>query len=207
MAYDFLEDLEDELSDEELQTLGLLEKEYTGSSQAIHDRLQFQADYDIELTPSESQEREKSYRVDTYIFLPKNMGVNRENFSRDDFYTAMTNYMRIRTPTPPEEKDAGEQGPIPSADRYFQVHLITHLRQPLEALVVQDVKLFGCYLNTQLKKSRTFLIGLMRRQPAHFSHRLRLLEKYLVKVLQTLSDYRTRYMNRVRSQAYLMEHE
>lgn len=206
MSYDFLEDLEDELSDEELATLGLLEKEYKGSSQAIHDRLQFQADYDIDLTASGADEREKSYKVDTYVFLPKNMGVNRDNFSREQFYTSMTNYMRIRTPTPPEEK-YGEAGPIPSADRYFQVHLITHLRQPLEALVVQDVKLYGCYLNTQLKKFRSFLLDLTRKQPAHFNHRIRLLEKYIVRVLQTLSDFRLRYLNRVRSQAYLMEHE
>lgn len=206
MSYDFLEDLEDELSDEELATLGLLEKQYHGSTQTIHDRLQFQADYDIDLKPASQHESEKSYKVDTYLFLPKNMGINRENFSREQFYTSLTNYMRIRTPTPPEDKNRS-QGPIPSADRYFQVHLITHLRQPLESLVVQDVKLYGCYLNTQLKKLRSFLLDLTRKQPAHFQHRIRLLEKYIVRVLQTLSDFRIQYLNRVRSGAYLIDHE
>jgi hypothetical protein len=205
LAYDFLEDLEDDLSDEELQTLGSFERAYKGSSQAIHDRLQFQADFDVDLTPTLAKEEQKAYRVDTYIFLPKNMGVNRDNFTREQFYTSMTNYMRIRTPTPPDEQDA--KGPIPSADRYFEVHLVTHLRQPLEALVVQDVKLFGCYLNAQLKKARTFLIELMRKQPSNFAHRMRLHEKLMVRLLQTLSDYRLHYMNKVRHQAYLMEHE
>ncbi len=205
MAYDFLEDLEDDLSDEELETLGLLDKDYKGSSQAIHDRLQFQADFDVDLTPGHVFETQKSYRVDTYLFLPKNMGVNRDNFSRDQFYTAMTNYMRIRTPTPPEAKE--NEGVIPSADRYFEAHLVTHLRQPLEALVVQDVKLFGCYLNGQLKKARTYLLELMRKQPSNFGHRMRLLEKFIVRLLQTLSDYRLRYMSRVRHQSYLLDHE
>ncbi|PKL75181.1 MAG: hypothetical protein CVV27_16695 [Candidatus Melainabacteria bacterium HGW-Melainabacteria-1] len=207
MAYDFLEDLEDDLSDEELETLGLLEKDYKGSSQAIHDRLQFQADVDVDLTPIDGEERQKQYRIDTYLFLPKNMGVNRDNFSRDQFYTSITNYMRIRTPTPPEDNQAFELGPIPSADRYFQVHLITHLRQPLESLVVQDTKLFGCFLNAQLKKARSYLLELMRKQPSHFAHRLRLLEKFMVRLLQALSDYRLRYMHKVRHQSYLMEPE
>lgn len=205
MSYDFLEDLEDDLSDEELETLGLLEKDYKGSSQAIHDRLQFQADFDVDLTPSHAFEAQKSYRIDTYLFLPKNMGVHRDNFTRDQFYTSMTNYMRIRTPTPPETEVG--QGMIPSADRYFEVHLVTHLRQPLEALVVQDVKLFGCYLNAQLKKARSYLLELMRKQPSNLGHRLRLLEKFIVRLLQTLSEFRLRYMSRVRHQAYLMEHE
>lgn len=206
MAYDFLEDLDDDLSDEDLQTLSLLEKDYKGSSQAIHDRLQFQADYDVNLTPSNSQEKSKSYRMDTYLFLPKNMGINRDTFSRDQFYSSLTNYMRIRTPSLPDEPIEG-QGPIPAADRYFQVHLVTHQRQQLEALVVQEVKMFGCYHNAQLKKARAFLLDLLRKQPSHIAHRMLLLERFLVRVLQTLSDYRLHYMHRIRHQAYLVDHE
>lgn len=206
MAYDFLEDLEDDLSDEELETLTHFDRDYKGSSQAIHDRLQFQADFDIDLNLLNVQETHKRYQMDAYLFIPQAMGVNRDNFNRDQYYACMTNYMRIRTPSLSEESLNGH-GPIPAASRYFQVHLLTHLRQQLEPLVVQEVKLFGCYLNTQLKKARTFLLDLLRKRPSNMSHRLQLLEKFLVRILQSLSDYRLHYMHKVRHQAFLIDHE
>lgn len=205
MAYDFLEELEEELLQSNAEHLDLNAQQQSGSSQAIHDHLQFQADFDFDLSTA-AGEKQKVYSVDTYIYLPKNMGVSRDSFSREQFYTAMTNYLRIRTPIQPEDDDPLASGILESAERYFHVHLISHLRQPLEALVVQDVKLFGCYLNAQLKQLQLAVLQWLRQQPAR-ANQQRLIEKRLLHTVQCLVSYRTKYMGRVRHQAYLIDAE
>lgn len=205
MIYDFLEELDEDLGDDDLRHWYAYNTRSNTSHQTIHDQLQFQADIDFDLTTSRADEKSKHYRVDTYFFLPTSMGIQRENFSREQFYTALTHYLRVRTPASPFENE--EKGLIPAADRYFRVHLISHLREPLEALVVQEVKLFGCYLNTQYKKLQRYLWELQHKRPRNLEHRLKMLEALLVRILQTLSDFRLQYVGKVRHQSYLVDQE
>jgi len=208
LAYDFLEELEDELLHSDVSGLNLNPDHHTASSQTIHDHLQFQADFDFELTLDSPHEKHKVYRVDTYFFLTKNMGISRDNFTRDQFYTAMTNYLRIRTPVQSDDTDSVADGVLESAERYFRVHLITHLRQPLEELVIQDVKFFGCYLNAQFKQLRQSVDDMLKQRPSlPLGHKRLMIEKRLLHTLQSLGNYRANYMGRVRHQSYLIDHE
>ncbi len=206
MVYDFLEEIDEELGDEDWEVLERLDRNSPSSSQTIHDRLQFQADFDFDLTPTIGAEKQKVYRVDTYFFLPTSMGIDRENFSREQFYTAMTHYLRIRTPALPQDPEAS--GLLPAADRYFRVHLLSHLRQPLESLVIQEVKLLGCYLNTQFKRILRYQRELLlKKEPSHLQHRLKMQEALLVQILHILSDFRQQYMGKIRHQSYLVDQE
>lgn len=204
MTYDFLDAFKDELLDEEWFSLELLDVYAPSSSQTIHDHLQFQADFDFDLLPDTPAETGREYTVDAYFFLPHSMGINRENFGRDQFYTSLTNYLRIRTPDFSE--NSGDTL-IPSADDYFKQHLFAHLRQALEPLVIQEVKLFGCNLNTQLKKLRTLFFSLYRPEQGLTPAHMRRLESMLIHILQYLSDYRSQYLGKVRHQSYLVDAE
>ncbi len=174
------------------------------SSQTIHDHLQFQADFDFNLTPDSRQEKTRDYTVDAYFFMPHSMGINRENFGRDQFYTSLTNYMRIRTP---DFSAHGDKSLIPSADDYFKHHLVSHIRHALEPLVIQEVKLFGCNLNTQLKKLRSLFFNLYYPQETLSPAAMKRLESMLIYILQYLSDFRLRYLGKVRHQSYLIDPE
>lgn len=204
MTYDFLDAFKDELLDEEWFSLELLDVYAPSSSQTIHDHLQFQADFDFNLLPDTPEETGREYTVDAYFFLPHSMGINRENFSRDQFYTSLTNYLRIRTP---DFSEYGGDTLIPSADAYFRQHLFAHLRQALEPLVIQEIKLFGCNLNTQLKKLRTLFFSLYRPEQGLTPGQMRRLESMLIHILQYLSDYRSQYLGKVRHQSYLVDAE
>lgn len=210
MAFDFLEELDEELDEallsEASMASDLLQQIHPSSTQTVHDHLQFQTDLEFDLNPESAAEQRKVYTVDSYFFLPINMGITPENFTRDQFYTSITNYMRIATPLSLEKTASLEKGLLEAADRYFQVHLISHLRQPLEALVVQDVKLFGCYINTHLKSLQNSLWKI-RRQKGHSQDSGTMLEKYLLRLIHALSDYRVNYMSRVRHKAYLLDQE
>lgn len=206
LVYDFLEELEEELGDEDWEVLEHLDRSNPSSTQTIHDQLQFQADFDFDLIPSIEGEKQKVYRVDSYFFFPTSMGIDRETFSREQFYASMTHYLRIRTPALPQ--DSEETGLLPAADRYFRVHLLGHLRQPLESLVIQEVKLLGCYLNTQFKRLLRYQRALfLKKEPSHLEHRLKMQEALLVKTLHILGDFRQQYMGKIRYQSYLVDQE
>ena len=46
-----------------------------------------------------SGRRNKSFYVKTYIFIPNNLNVNRSSYNKEDFYSDLHTYIRLRTPT------------------------------------------------------------------------------------------------------------
>jgi hypothetical protein len=64
----------------------------TGVHAEIHDRHQLEIRFDHELGDGTRPQR---YRVDAFAFIPRNVGVNRTNYTRDQFYGDVTALMRI----------------------------------------------------------------------------------------------------------------
>ncbi|RME79362.1 MAG: hypothetical protein D6784_00805 [Chloroflexi bacterium] len=60
----------------------------------VHDKYQFEIKLDYELLP----DRKTHYRISTYIFIPKSLGINPLVYSRQDFYRDVKNYIRLKTP-------------------------------------------------------------------------------------------------------------
>ncbi len=121
------------------------------SRAAVHDRFQFEAGIDYDLLAGDPGAR-KRYEVEMYLYVPTAMGIRSDTYARDRFWADLTNHLRLRTP------DVGRWDAItpdawslPSLERYFEHHLHHDERQRLIPLVVQEAKLFGCLLYTQLK--------------------------------------------------------
>lgn len=196
-----------ELLDDHFEELTIATWSDLGSANTIHDRLQFQSTFDFDLK-AHGEETKRSYEIDTYLFIPRSVGLNEGLYTRDQFYASLTNYYRVRTPS----LIAGgtlqpDKWRIVPADQYFAVHLITHQRQELAPLVVQEVKLFGCFINTQLKRIHSYMVRLLRRRPAGLGHRLSTLEKHLRNLIGILKRYRQLYMDKVQYQRYLVDPE
>ena len=60
----------------------------------IHDVYQFEIKQSYNIFPG----RDSSYFVSTYIFVPRNLNINRDTYSATDFYRDLHIYIRLRTP-------------------------------------------------------------------------------------------------------------
>jgi hypothetical protein len=59
-----------------------------------HDRYQIELKLDYEL----GKGKKTHYRISTYIFFPKSLGINEESYPKSEFYRDVKNYIRIKTP-------------------------------------------------------------------------------------------------------------
>ena len=58
----------------------------------IHDKYQFEAKFTY---PLDRRRDTNEYQVDTYMFLPNNLYINKRTYSADDFYEDLHKYIRF----------------------------------------------------------------------------------------------------------------
>lgn len=121
------------------------------SANTIHDRLQFQCRYDYDLHRF-GAENSKDLSLDLYFFLPRSMGINSNSYERKQFFSDLTNYLRIKTPFHPDWYSSDPlQFRLHYSELYLDSSTPTSRRKNLVKAVEKEVKLFGCFLNTLLK--------------------------------------------------------
>src|ERR1051325_6836868 len=59
-----------------------------------HDKYQIEIKLDYELFKA----GQTHYHISTYIFVPQNLGISKESYSKADFYRDVRNYIRLKTP-------------------------------------------------------------------------------------------------------------
>ena len=59
-----------------------------------HDRYQIELKLDYEL----GKGKKTHYRISTYLFFPKSLGITEESYQKSEFYRDVKNYIRIKTP-------------------------------------------------------------------------------------------------------------
>ena len=60
-----------------------------------HDKYQIEIKLDYELLEA----KQTRYKISTYIFVPRNLGITKDSYHKDDFYRDVQNYIRLKTPT------------------------------------------------------------------------------------------------------------
>jgi len=75
----------------------------------IHDRYQFEIKYTY---PLNQELPETDYLVETFIFIPNNLGVNAESYTKHDFYGDLQKYIRFKTPVFLLASIIKEKGPL-----------------------------------------------------------------------------------------------
>src|SRR5512136_1712612 len=59
-----------------------------------HDRYQVELKLDYELDRGEKTH----YRISTYIFVPRSLGITEESYPKNELYRDIKNYIRFKTP-------------------------------------------------------------------------------------------------------------
>ena len=60
-----------------------------------HDKYQIEVKF---VCPLDRERKINDYHIDVFFFLPRHLGINRHSYSRDQFYTDLTEYIRLKTP-------------------------------------------------------------------------------------------------------------
>lgn len=203
---------ESELQDEALVEDFADEGELLGagldSSNTVHDRYQFESKFDFSVDTGRDPELRKSYEVDVFFFVPRNMGGTSDTFPRDRFFANLTHYLRVHAPQHTVASlSAASTWSLPSADRYLAEHLMTLTRQRLSRLVVQDVRLFGCFIYTHYKSLHVRLGHVLERKDDSVHLRVERLVTELTCLEDIVRAFRQRYVHRVRYEPLLIDEE
>lgn len=173
---------------------------------SIHDRFQVERNLTFDLRPRSKEETRREFKVDLYLYVPFSVGINSSSFTAAQFFRHWTSYFRVRAPQfyhlrvlPPEELRFG------AADSYFEEHLDSLKRRQLGPRVVQDVKLFGNFLYTELKKLNSTLRRRKLRKVK--PERSRATANALAHRVALLWSMRERYLDPMRAGKYLVDDE
>jgi hypothetical protein len=139
-----------------------------GTHVAVHDRQQveFRINYDLGIDTGPQM-----YRVDAYLFVSKNIGVNATNYSRDQFYGDVTALMRLDAPSMPLERLANrDQADSPLGRLVLLLDRFrTEPRPPPSKPATVQVKLYAYLFTEAIWNERQRLMRLLRdtlREPA-----------------------------------------
>lgn len=171
----------------------------------MHDRLQAESNFTFDLRPRTIYEEQREFRADIYLFLPNSMGVNSSTFGADQFFRHRTSMFRVRAPLYQHLRSIEpEDLRFDSAEKYFEEHLSSIERRRISNKVVQDVRLFGNFLHTELKKIRSSVCSKRKTQTLEQREELAQIMLHRCKLLWAFRD---RYLAPIRKERYLLDDE
>jgi len=113
-----------------------------------HDRYQIEIKLDYELLDDNTTH----YRVYTYFFLPRSLGISDESYKKSDFYRDVQNYIRLKTP----DLDLGafaerEDSPLTAVN---QIIATDGWQQDeiLKTQLINQLKLLSAMLKTSMRE-------------------------------------------------------
>jgi hypothetical protein len=153
----------------------------------LHDREQLEIRFNYAMGANPGQHE---YRMDAYLFVPRNVGLNRGNYTRAEFYADVTPYMRLDAEAVPLEQLADGTRPPSPLHRLWEA--VGRFRggghpPPSQPLVV-PVKLYA-YLFAEAIKDE--VRGLRRRIQRHQPGSAESAEELLASVSGVLDRART----------------
>ncbi|PIQ25319.1 hypothetical protein COW36_19680 [bacterium (Candidatus Blackallbacteria) CG17_big_fil_post_rev_8_21_14_2_50_48_46] len=169
------------------------------SSTTTHSRQLFERVFDFKLA-AESEDVRKRITVDTYFFIPRSVGLNRDNFTRSHFYNSLSSFLRIQT-YEGLRRSALKTGSwnLPHTEAYFKAYFQSRERSNLAQCAIQEVKLFACLMENQLKNLRLQLRKTLKRRAGRLSSRVEYFQRKLTVLLELLATFRTLYLAKIRA--------
>lgn len=113
-----------------------------------HDRYQVELKLDYELDKG----KKTHYRISTYIFVPKSLGITDESYSKSEFYRDVKNYIRIKTPIL-SLRDLIDSDASPLRDVQQIVQQANwYQNEDLNVRLIHALKLFGAMFKSSLRE-------------------------------------------------------
>jgi hypothetical protein len=177
------------------------------STTTTHSRQLFERIFDFRLS-AEGQDTRRRYTVDTYFFIPRSVGISRDNFTRHHFYNSLSSYLRIQSETG-LRRSALQTGQwnLPRTEACFRARFRSLKRQSLIQGAIQEVKLFACLMEHQLKLLRLQVVKNLQRRSGRQESRMRYVQKKLAILLELLATFRRMYVQPVRTREIWVEDE
>lgn len=111
----------------------------------VHDRKQFELK--LEYQPS-GLDDEAKYAVDAYIFIPASLNIDQDTYPREQFYTDIHNYVRLKTPILAfDEILSGQHSPLYEMEQRMSLGLLGP-----ESELVWDAKMLSCVFRGALRR-------------------------------------------------------
>lgn len=113
-----------------------------------HDRYQVELKLDYQL----DEGKETHYRISTFIFVPRSLGITENSYPKDELYRDIKNYIRIKTPEMSlRDLREGDTSPL---------HLVQqiigrpswYLEETLNSQLVHALRLFGAMFKSSLRE-------------------------------------------------------
>ncbi|MBR2438726.1 MAG: hypothetical protein IKB25_00910 [Lentisphaeria bacterium] len=82
----------------------------------LHDKYQVEMKFTY---PAAPDSKVNEYSVDTYFFLPTNLGINGETYRKEEFFSDLHEYIRLKTPSVPINGMTGPGSPLEKLEQTF----------------------------------------------------------------------------------------
>ena len=82
----------------------------------LHDKYQVEMKFTY---PADPDSKVNEYSVDTFFFLPTNLGINSETYRKEEFFSDLHEYIRLKTPSVPITGMTGADSPLEKLEQTF----------------------------------------------------------------------------------------
>lgn len=113
-----------------------------------HDRYQVELKLDYQV----DRGKETHYRISTYIFVPRSLGITEESYPKNELYRDIKNYIRIKTPRMSlRDLIDGNTSPLRTVQQIIE-QPSWYLEDALNNQLIHAVRLFGAIFKSSLRE-------------------------------------------------------
>jgi len=120
----------------------------------IRDRFQFEIKLNY---PLRSNQAVATYDLECHIFIPANLGIRRESYSKQSFYDDLQAHIRLKTPTVPLSGIVGPPDAPMAKLKESAIQLSDRDRPTSVSEFEYQIKLLCCILNSALRNYLSFI--------------------------------------------------
>lgn len=127
----------------------ILIEDLIDSRVGVHDRTNFEVKLDYTIDP----DRDNRYRVESYFFIPTALGINKQSYASEKFYSDVRAYIRFKTPTLSGHDLAENGSPLVRARELIAEPIDLARSEALRDQLSHELRLFGCIVRARLRDS------------------------------------------------------
>ncbi len=115
----------------------------------IHDKYQFELKIGYKIL---EEDIDTLYNIEMYFFIPNSLDVNKNNYSKTDFYNDLQTYIRFKSPAVILRNIASGNGdsPVQKLKNSFE-QFIGHPDEATTANFIRQIKMFSCIIKSALR--------------------------------------------------------
>lgn len=150
----------------------------------IHDQQTFEVKLEF---PSSKQSGIKDhYYVNTYLFIPHALDINKHNYSKQDFYNSLKTHIRLTTPFfPLQNITKGRNSPYARLSKSIK-EFVTFPDEDKKSIFELQIKRFCSIFHTSLRHAINYIISTKNN-----SDRKHLIEEFVNQTIQIRDKYKS----------------